>query len=545
MQEAITETKGKLERAESARQLQTKRLKGAAYAKKHASEGAKKEEDDDSEDFSLPPPKKKRLSSGKAKAEKMHGGDVWKLSSDASDDWTQMHCPPLHMFYWRRRVIDESTYLGGRERLAVGTIKSHSTWVLSGTPPVANFTEIKSIARLLHIHLGIDDDGEGPKEIVKSITKHQTAAEQQNVAEIDEIPYEETLEPIILPSAERAIYLELDHHLQSFDMNIKKVSRTKKTNSGIADREKRLAAALGESKSAEEALLKRCSHFTSDLDSQSAAHRAANAGAACTIILKERTSQLEECLAELRVRLKQAAILYSHTKSEGLYERDERTPPFEEYVKDSFGNIGDEEANERLQPILTEEGCRVKDNKVVAPKISLNDPDVEEVLNHLDPKLAATKAKAKKKAGEDVDLKDIKKQSKDEMLAARKWAARELIHLLRKLNRELVNRLRSKCYFTIVRDVQQGLIPVTIDHEGQSEPLAILSTCGHSGPLSLVNKCARDQECWQKNAQGCGAPARDSSVIRADSLGHDETSGQFCIKLERMCHLIKQLKEDD
>ncbi|KAI7944694.1 hypothetical protein MJO28_010389 [Puccinia striiformis f. sp. tritici] len=545
MQEAITETKGKLERAESARQLQTKRLKGAAYAKKHASEGAKKEEDDDSEDFSLPPPKKKRLSSGKAKAEKMHGGDVWKLSSDASDDWTQMHCPPLHMFYWRRRVIDESTYLGGRERLAVGTIKSHSTWVLSGTPPVANFTEIKSIARLLHIHLGIDDDGEGPKEIVKSITKHQTAAEQQNVAEIDEIPYEETLEPIILPSAERAIYLELDHHLQSFDMNIKKVSRTKKTNSGIADREKRLAAALGESKSAEEALLKRCSHFTSDLDSQSAAHRAANAGAACTIILKERTSQLEECLAELRVRLKQAAILYSHTKSEGLYERDERTPPFEEYVKDSFGNIGDEEANERLQPILTEEGCRVKDNKVVAPKISLNDPDVEEVLNHLDPKLAATKAKAKKKAGEDVDLKDIKKQSKDEMLAARKWAARELIHLLRKLNRELVNRLRSKRYFTIVRDVQQGLIPVTIDHEGQSEPLAILSTCGHSGPLSLVNKCARDQECWQKNAQGCGAPARDSSVIRADSLGHDETSGRFCIKLERMCHLIKQLKEDD
>ncbi|POW22441.1 hypothetical protein PSHT_01345 [Puccinia striiformis] len=555
MQEAITETKGKLERAESARQLQTKRLKGAAYAKKHASEGAKKEEDDDSEDFSLPPPKKKRLSSGKAKAEKMHGGDVWKLTGDEE---LLMNLPT-----W-----------GGRERLAVGTIKSHSTWVLSGTPPVANFTEIKSIARLLHIHLGIDDDGEGPKEIVKSITKHQTAAEQfhsfreirsaawhnrrdevaqsfldrfvrQNVAEIDEIPYEETLEPIILPSAERAIYLELDHHLQSFDMNIKKVSRTKKTNSGIADREKRLAAALGESKSAEEALLKRCSHFTSDLDSQSAAHRAANAGAACTIILKERTSQLEECLAELRVRLKQAAILYSHTKSEGLYERDERTPPFEEYVKDSFGNIGDEEANERLQPILTEEGCRVKDNKVVAPKISLNDPDVEEVLNHLDPKLAATKAKAKKKAGEDVDLKDIKKQSKDEMLAARKWAARELIHLLRKLNRELVNRLRSKRYFTIVRDVQQGLIPVTIDHEGQSEPLAILSTCGHSGPLSLVNKCARDQECWQKNAQGCGAPARDSSVIRADSLGHDETSGRFCIKLERMCHLIKQLKEDD
>lgn len=105
------------------------------------------------------------------------------------------------------------------------------------------------IARLLHVHLGIDDDGEGTKEIERSHTKQQTAAEQfhsfreirsaawhhrrdevaqsfldrfvrQNVAEIDEIPYEERIEPITLPSAERAIYLELDHHLQSFDMNL-------------------------------------------------------------------------------------------------------------------------------------------------------------------------------------------------------------------------------------------------------------------------------------------------------------------------------------
>jgi hypothetical protein len=59
--------------------------------------------------------------------------------------------------------------------------------------------------------------------------------------------------------------------------------------------------------------LKRCSHFTSDLDSQSAAHQAADAGLACTIIIKERTSPLEECLAELQIRLKQAAIVYSHT----------------------------------------------------------------------------------------------------------------------------------------------------------------------------------------------------------------------------------------
>ena len=51
------------------------------------------------------------------------------------------------------------------------------------------------------------------------------------------------MEKIILPAAERAIYLELDHHLRSLDMTIK---RGKKTES---DRERRLNKSLGESKS--------------------------------------------------------------------------------------------------------------------------------------------------------------------------------------------------------------------------------------------------------------------------------------------------------
>jgi hypothetical protein len=45
-----------------------------------------------------------------------------------------------------------------------------------------------------------------------------------------------------LPAAERAIYLELEHHLRSLEMTIK---RGRKNES---DREKRLAKSLGESK---------------------------------------------------------------------------------------------------------------------------------------------------------------------------------------------------------------------------------------------------------------------------------------------------------
>ena len=65
---------------------------------------------------------------------------------------------------------------------------------------------------------------------------------RQNIAEIDEIPCTQKIEKVNLPAAERAIYLELEHHLRALDMTVK---RAKKSES---DREKRLNQALGESK---------------------------------------------------------------------------------------------------------------------------------------------------------------------------------------------------------------------------------------------------------------------------------------------------------
>jgi hypothetical protein len=65
---------------------------------------------------------------------------------------------------------------------------------------------------------------------------------RQNIAEIDEIPWTEKIEKVVLPAAERAIYLELEHHLRALDMTIKRVKKTE------SDREKRLAASLGDSK---------------------------------------------------------------------------------------------------------------------------------------------------------------------------------------------------------------------------------------------------------------------------------------------------------
>jgi len=94
------------------------------------------------------------------------------------------------------------------------------------------------------------------------------------------------VEQVTLPAAERAIYLELEHHLRALDMTVK---RGRKSES---DREKRLAQASPTFRTAEEALLKRCSHFEIETSNRE------NAMKACEVIVKERTAQLENCKTE-------------------------------------------------------------------------------------------------------------------------------------------------------------------------------------------------------------------------------------------------------
>ncbi|CAK5267738.1 unnamed protein product, partial [Mycena citricolor] len=205
--------------------------------------------------------------------------DPWKLdTAKTRKDWTQMLAPPLEMFHFARKVVDEYTYLDGKVHTLVTHLTAERHWTISA---------------FLGLHLGIDDDGEGQSTEVKKRKREQTDAEKfhsfrevhslewhanrhelgqrfldrfvrQNVPEIDEIPFEDKVVEIVLPAAERAIYLELEHHLRALDMTIK---RGKKSDS---DREKRLNKSLGDSKSAEEALLKRCSHFDLDTKNENA-----------------------------------------------------------------------------------------------------------------------------------------------------------------------------------------------------------------------------------------------------------------------------------
>ena len=324
-----------------------------------------------------------------------------------------------------------------------------------------------------------------------------------------------------MPAAERAIYLELKHHLDALDMVLKK-SKLKSDS----DRDKRLQESLGQSDSAEEALLKRCSHF--DLDFS--AHKSENAPKQCDVIVAERTKQLKDCKEELRTVLQEAQLLYiclPKGEEENHYERWLRVT--------KTSGVGDADATAQVRALI------------------------EAVLNSKPPPKPTTPKKAKlvhkpKKVekqedgdeGGDDGVDDPDKPKTDADLL---WDLREKTHRLRRLEKELVGRVRSLRYFEGVRDLQKskGTLPITqcpvcsckIETLGN---ISILSSCGHMGCHTCLTEAASDETC---PIEGCRVAAVVSSVIRASTLGEEDTERavgrHFGIKLEEVMKLIQYI----
>ncbi|KAH8047952.1 hypothetical protein JL722_12741 [Aureococcus anophagefferens] len=79
-----------------------------------------------------------------------------EVKKPKKDAWKKLQAPPLQLFHFARKVVDEYTYLG-RDVPTIHAIKARSSWVLSGTPPIDSFDDVKSIAAFLGVHLGAAD----------------------------------------------------------------------------------------------------------------------------------------------------------------------------------------------------------------------------------------------------------------------------------------------------------------------------------------------------------------------------------------------------
>lgn len=252
------------------------------------------------------------------------------------------------------------------------------------------------------------------------------------------------------------------------------------------------------SRSAEEALLKRCSHF--DLETSNE-----NAMKACDVIVRERQKQLDQCTADLLKALKEGVKREKNLGNTG------QESMFIEYVRISrTEGVDDKDSTERVVKLLDEAGA------------------------------GTPKAKAK---AQDVTLSEKTK--------ALVWEHREKTHEIRRITKELVGRVRSLRYFTVVRDLQkQTDSPIEVSCPSckrdalPMNEIAVLSSCGHMGCLTCVKSCAEKEECVYAALGQCKAAARVLNVVKAETLGVDDEQRHgkgrhFGMKLEKVVDLIK------
>jgi len=293
-----------------------------------------------------------------------------------------------------------------------------------------------------------------------------------------------------------------------------------------SDRDKRLQESLGQSDSAEEALLKRCSHFDLDFTQNGTSD---NAPKQCDVIVQERTKQLRDCKEELKVVLREAQALYRRVgkgEEESHYERWLR-------VSKTTG-AGDNEASEQIRTLIVEaESSKTTLSKPATPK-------------------KKWKPSKKRRVEEDENRDDVAEDDEGDSTkttADLAWDLREKTHRLRRLEKELVGRVRSLRYFEGVRDLQKskGVLPITkcpVCSCGINtlEDISILSSCGHMACHKCLSEAAIEETC---PIEGCRVAAVLSSVIRASTLGEEDTDRavgrHFGIKLEEVMKLIEYL----
>jgi hypothetical protein len=137
----------------------SKRLRGQAYqkAKRGPATGTKRAHATAFEDNSADAGDNQMVG-GKTEALKPRT-DIFGLGNIAAglNCWTAMACPLLELFEFSRIVVDEYTYITGQECLTIPKLKAKSRWILSATPPLRDFVDVKCISTFLGLNLGIDD----------------------------------------------------------------------------------------------------------------------------------------------------------------------------------------------------------------------------------------------------------------------------------------------------------------------------------------------------------------------------------------------------
>ncbi|KAL2011944.1 hypothetical protein VTN00DRAFT_4662 [Thermoascus crustaceus] len=601
----------------------SKRLRGQALAQAQANEPETSSTTTATETSAPKSSTRKRkaeelTTSGKPKSEKDDRPEkktwddkkVFNLLSTTQQAWQSVKTPLLHMFEFSRLVVDEFTYVDQRKLGPVQKLKSRSVWVLSGTPPLNNFADVQAIAPFFDVHLGVDADEDEKMSSARlaSIRRGRSDAEnfhsfqsarsdawhrrryevaqrflsqfmRQNVAEIDDIPWTEHVCSVKLSPAERAIYLELYMQLMSQNLQLRKTGKGRFNNDQVV----RLNQLIGSSKSAEEALLKRCSAFALG----GKWDREKHASTSCADIIATRKAQLHDVEKDLKVKLKLASWLYAqcggiHEHFEKLMQsieqhdfgdvevttvvsgrvaaalRDSKPDDWKDFFQTPKKGKGKQEITEDEEPDTPgevdidsgyEEGLDESDDADQEPA----EPDPEPPTKRA--------RKGKKSESESITVEEdmvestqpgsITREDEKATLPEFPDSLEEFVSILRNVTTtsrsliaEWVTRLRGLRFLQTVRRVQgaQVLPPCTSCGYTTNilNGLNVLGQCGHI----LCHTCREDTiESEECKVEGCRGSAKPFHVINASTLGRDDQDEAVSKGGKKMEELIKLLKD--
>ncbi|KAF2649386.1 hypothetical protein K491DRAFT_771566 [Lophiostoma macrostomum CBS 122681] len=449
--------------------------------------------------------------------------------SNGNSDWSSHLRPMLQMFRFNRVVVDEYHYLlekgakdSRKNQTAYAIIKKlhgHKKWILSGTPALANVSDINQIASLLGGSLGRDifetksqatelekrsmadqTDVERFLSNVETMTyewhegRHYRAQEfldlfvRQNAPVLDHISCTERLQPIELSDAHRCIYLEQSQHLIAQRMQIKKL------RSSHADRYERLNASLNNSDTAEEALLKSALCFKPE-----------GKVAGLDGLLRTRQSQIKGTENDIRNCMMEAEEYQKHSN-----DPDNHYSGFKRDVKRA-NVLGDEDTCQRMRRLIA------KVEREDIPSRNTAKPTRLKCATQLKALTSTITTYAQELTLRQRSLRFIE-------------AVQEILPTISKPGDVQSLRCSSPDCSQTASDISQ---------------LFLISHCGHLVCEPCLAARGDNEACVH---DGCSAPALPSNMINVRDLGStkDESAGaSHGEKLAALCHLLHAVPDDD
>ncbi|TID22279.1 c-5 cytosine-specific dna [Venturia nashicola] len=526
-------------------------------------------------------------------------GELKTLNNKAG--WKGLASPLFHLFRWDRVVVDEfaeliskfSTNQRSPGYTSIAEIPADKRWILSGTPELSTFMDVKNIAGLIGLNLGVDAlvpecinkpelqtlrDDLSSSELFRSfqeayspewhLHRHTQAQNflrvfvRQNDAEIGLIKCVPELAPVRLGPVHRAVYEELSQFLEAGGMTLREPEGRGKGQS-ISDREQRIIDMLQDVKYPEEALSRCAAEFIDGSFDDMITLRQRQLGN-----LKDQLFDLFRLVHYLKKHWGDKKDKFSGWRKEPVEDAEARAVTLKTIADSQKRQLSDLEALDFMVRFLKPEKETANEDGDVMPE---EDQVAEESKSKPKPKPAPTlrtKAAAKKRKPDDVsDFEDdeeqeqVKKSNKSD---AKSTAApkdpkaafkikspadaddklHDTVLKIRPAVRELTSRIRQLQFAKAVSRVVSSEQSVDCDKCGSSVSIAdmrLLSTCGHTICLPCLDQRSVEDICV---LESCDAEISDHTmkpVANYVDIGVDPVGASFGGKLDTIAMQLQAI----